>query len=104
MWNSLKSVFSSCSTGFSAPLPAENISRPSVSKSIPAIRARRSAMRRSRGVHVGDLNMTVSDKIAAAISPAIFSEGCRPRSWNIVATIVVVEPTGSLRMNTGAPV
>lgn len=55
------------------------------------------AIRRSWEVHVGDLNMTVSDTMADAISPAIFSEGISPRSWNILATMVVVEPTGSLR-------
>ena len=44
-----------------------------------------------------DLNITVSDTMADAISPAIFSEGMRPRSWNMLATMVVVEPTGSFR-------
>ena len=39
----------------------------------------------------------VSDTMADAISPAIFSEGMRPRSWNMLATMVVVEPTGSFR-------
>ena len=61
------------------------------------MRAMRSAMRISRLVQVGDLNMTVSDKIAAAIMPAILAEGIRPRSWNIPAMMVLVEPTGSLR-------
>ena len=54
-------------------------------------------MRRSRSVQVGDLNMTVSETMAAAISPASFGEGIRPRSWYMPATIVQVLPTGSLR-------
>ena len=40
----------------------------------------RSAMLRSRWVQVGDLNMTVSETIAAAIMPASFSDGMRPFS------------------------
>ena len=70
---------------------------PSSSRDTLAIRAIRSAVRMSRWVQVGDLNITVSDKIAAAIIPARFSEGIRPRSWNILAMMVLVEPTGSLR-------
>ena len=62
-----------------------------------AIRAIRSAVRISREVQVGDLNMTVSEIMAAAIMPAIFSEGISPRSWNMLAMMVLVEPTGSLR-------
>ena len=61
------------------------------------MRAMRSAVRMSLSVQVGDLNMTVSEMIAAAIMPAIFSLGMRPRSWNMDATMVLVEPTGSLR-------
>lgn len=41
--------------------------------------------------------MTVSETMAAAIRPAMCSEGIRPRSWNMLATMVVVEPTGSFR-------
>ena len=99
-WNSLKSVVSSVAAGFSAEL-AEKTSLPSCSRFSPAMRASRSAMRRSRDVVVGDLNITVSLTMAAAISPASFSPGIRPCSWNMVATMVVVEPTGSLRMKTG---
>ena len=58
-------------------------------------------MRRSFGVVVGDLNMTVSLMMAAAMSPARASPGKSPCSWNMVAMMVLVEPTGSLRMNTG---
>ena len=79
------------------PTEAEKISFPSSSRETLAIRAIRSAVRMSRWVQVGDLNMTVSDRIAAAIMPAIFSEGMRPRSWNMLAMMVLVEPTGSLR-------
>ena len=61
------------------------------------MRARRSAILRSRWVQVGDLNMTVSETMAAAISPASFSEGIRPFSWYMPAMMVVVLPTGSLR-------
>ena len=70
---------------------------PSSSRETLAIRAIRAAIRRSWEVQVGDLNITVSDTMADAISPAIFSEGMRPRSWNMLATMVVVEPTGSFR-------
>ena len=45
-----------------------------------AIRAMRSAVRISRGVQVGDLNMTVSERMAAAIMPASLAEGISPRS------------------------
>ena len=38
-----------------------------------------------------------SQPMAAAISPASFSGGMSPRSWNMPATMVVVLPTGSLR-------
>ena len=57
------------------PAEAEKISRPNSSRDTLAIRAIRSAVRRSRSVQVGDLNMTVSERMAAAIMPAIFSEG-----------------------------
>ena len=70
---------------------------PSSSRDTSAILARRSAILRSRSVQVGDLNMTVSDKMAAAIMPAMPLEGMSPRSWYIPARIVLVEPTGSLR-------
>ena len=67
----------------SADLPsieAEKISLPSSSREILAILAIRSAVRTSRSVQVGDLNITVSDKIAAAIIPAILAEGSKPLS------------------------
>ena len=74
---------------------------PSSSRETLAIRAIRSAMRTSREVQVGDLNITVSEIMAAAIMPAIFSLGISPRSWNILAMMVLVEPTGSLRTVMG---
>ena len=61
------------------------------------MRAIRSAVRISRSVQVGDLNMTVSERMAAAIMPAMAAEGIKPRSWNMLAMMVLVEPTGSLR-------
>ncbi len=61
------------------------------------MRAMRLATSMSRWVQVGDLNMTVSERMAAAMSPAIFSVGIRPFSWYMVATMVVVLPTISLR-------
>ena len=51
----------------------------------------------SRWVQVGDLNMTVSDTMAAAMRPAILAEGISPFSWYISATMVVELPTGSFR-------
>ena len=44
------------------------------------MRERRFAMVMSFLVQVGDLNMTVSDKIAEAIRPAILGEGITPYS------------------------
>ena len=41
--------------------------------------------------------MTVSDTMAAAMSPAILDVGIRPFSWYISATMVFVLPTASLR-------
>ena len=70
---------------------------PNSSKETLAIRAIRWAMSTSRFVQVGDLNMTVSDTMAAAMRPAILAVGMRPFSWYISATMVVVLPTGSLR-------
>ena len=85
-------------------METEKISFPSASRSSPAIRARRSAIRRSRGVVVGDLNITVSLTMAAAMSPASRSPGRSPASWYMVAMMVLEEPTGSLRTKTGYPV
>ncbi len=45
------------------------------------MRAMRLATSISRWVQVGDLNMTVSETMAAAISPAILAVGIRPLSW-----------------------
>ena len=45
-----------------------------------AIRAMRLATSMSRWVQVGDLNMTVSETMAAAINPAILAVGIRPLS------------------------
>ena len=61
------------------------------------MRAMRLAMSMSRWVQVGDLNMTVSDRMAAAIRPAILAVGIRPFSWYMSATMVAEQPTGSLR-------
>ena len=44
------------------------------------MRAMRLATSMSRWVQVGDLNMTVSDTMAAAMSPAILAVGIRPLS------------------------
>ena len=65
------------------------------------MRASRSAMAMSRLVQVGDLNMTVSDKMAAAISPAILGEGSTPCSWYMAVMMVLVLPTGSFRTRMG---
>ena len=62
------------------PTEAEKIYLPNSSRETLAIRAIRSAVLRSLSVQVGDLNITVSEMMAAAIIPAIFSEGMRPRS------------------------
>ena len=96
IWKSLKSPKRSDSVGLLS-IDAEKIACPSSSSEMFAMRAMRSAMRWSRCVAVGDLNMTVSATIAAAISPARRSDGSRPRSWYMDAMIVAVEPTGSLR-------
>ena len=74
---------------------------PNSSREMLAILAMRSAVRMSRRVQVGDLNITVSEIMAAAIMPAIFSLGIRPLSWNMEAMMVLVEPTGSLRTYMG---
>ena len=58
----------------------ENSSLPRASSETFAMRAIRSASAVSRFVQVGDLNMTVSDSMAAAISPAIAGEGITPCS------------------------
>ena len=76
---------------------ARKMSRPSSSKDRSARLASRWAMVRSRLVQVGDLNITVSDTMAAAISPAIFAVGIRPFSWYISAMMVLVLPTASFR-------
>ena len=75
----------------------EKISGPSVSSESPAIFAMRSAIARSTGVLVGDLNTMVSVTIAAASRPASFLLGITPRSKNMLVMIVQVLPTGSLR-------
>ena len=80
MWKSLKSVNSSSSGVLSSDHEAEKICWPSSSSETLAMRAMRSAILRSRWVQVGDLNMTVSETMAAAIMPASFSEGMRPFS------------------------
>ena len=80
MWKSLKSVNSSASAGLSSEMDAEKMVLPSSSSEMLAMRAMRSAMRRSTAVDVGDLNMTVSATMAAAIRPASFAGGMRPRS------------------------
>ena len=80
MWKSLKSAKSSAFAVLSSDQEAEKIFCPSSSSDTLAMRAIRSAILRSRTVQVGDLNMTVSETIAAAIMPASFSEGISPRS------------------------
>ena len=85
------------STDLSSPLVAEKMALPSSSRETLAMRAMRLAMSISRWVQVGDLNMTVSETMAAAMRPAILAVGIRPFSWYIPPTRVVVLPTGSLR-------
>ena len=80
MWNSLKSVKHSSSADLSPALEAAKSRLPSSLSGTLAMRAMRSAMAMSRFVHVGDLNMTVSDKMALAISPAMFGDGMTPCS------------------------
>ena len=80
MWNSLKSAKRSWLTGWSSGAEAEKISRPSSSRPRSAILAMRSAIFRSRAVQVGDLNITVSEMMAAAMRPASLGEGIMPRS------------------------
>ena len=79
MWTSLKSERMSSDTGFESDVP-ENSSLPSASSETFAMRAMRSASAISHFVQVGDLNMTVSDSISAAMSPAIAGEGITPCS------------------------
>ena len=79
IWNSLKSEAIISCTGLSG-LTEANSSLPRSSSLILAMRARRSAMEISRLVQVGDLNITVSDRMAAAISPAMGPEGMTPCS------------------------
>ena len=55
------------STVLSSPQPAEKMAFPSSSKETLAMRAIRLAKSMSRWVQVGDLNITVSDTMAAAI-------------------------------------
>ena len=64
----------------SSPQAAEKTVRPSSSSGTLAMRDIRLAMSISRWVQVGDLNMTVSDTMAAAMSPAIFAVGISPFS------------------------
>ena len=78
MWNSLKSLLTSSSTDL--PPAVENSWRPSSFMLTPPMRAMRSAMAISRLVQVGDLNITVSARMAAASSPAILAEGMTPCS------------------------
>ena len=59
---------------------AEKITCPSAWREMLAIRAMRLATSMSRWVQVGDLNMTVSETMAAAINPAILAVGIRPLS------------------------
>ena len=58
-------------------------------------------MAMSRLVQVGDLNMTVSDRMAEAIKPAMWGEGVTPCSWYMEVMMVLVLPTGSLRTEMG---
>ena len=73
------------------------MSFPSSVRDRPASRAMRSAMTRSRSVQVGDWKRMVSERIPAAMSPASFWPGMMPRSWNMVAMMVVLAPTASVR-------
>ena len=92
----MKSVNSSSWMGLSSGAEAEKISRPSSSRICRDVGQPLEDLL-VRGVLVGDLNMTVSETMAAAMSPASLAEGMSPRSVYIPATMVVVLPTGSLR-------
>ena len=82
----------------SSLVEAEKIIWPRASSDSWAMEAMRSAISRSRGVQVGDLNISVSEMMAQVISPAMRVPGIRPRSMNMPAMMVAVLPTGSLRM------
>jgi len=85
-------------------LLALSSSIPNFMGSTPAILASFSTAALSRGVHVGDLNSTVSLRMAAIISPAIsLLIGTLFCSYRF-AIIPPVAPTGSLRKNIGLPV
>ncbi len=79
---------------FSAELE-ENTMSPSSSSVTPAMPARRSAASMSTCVQVGDLNITVSEIMAAAISPAMDFSGTTPLSLYMREMIVAVLPRGS---------
>ncbi len=67
----------------------------------PAIFSKRGKISRSRGVVVGDVRFSVSETSPASSRPAIGfgnSTFCRKKQS---ATIVLVEPTGSLRNKIG---
>ena len=55
-------------------------------------------------MQVGLRNISVSDKIAESISPAVDRSGSTPFSWYIWYTIVQVQPTGTFRKYTGPSV
>ena len=82
----------------SSLVEAEKIIWPRSSRDSWAMEAMRSAICRSRGVQVGDLNISVSEMMAQVIRPAMRAVGIRPRSMNMPAMMVAVLPTGSLRM------
>ncbi len=90
------------STGLSADAPEENITSPRSLRDISADFARCSAISMSYCVQVGDLNITVSETMAAARSPAIFFSGTTPLSLYMVAIIVAVLPRGSFLKKIGA--
>ena len=60
----------------------------------PAIFASSSAAMRSSGVHVGERNISVSDRIAEHSRPAIFGSISTLCSWYICVMMVAVQPSG----------
>ena len=49
---------------------------------------------RSSGVHVGERNISVSDRIAEHSRPAIFGSISTLCSWYICVMMVAVQPSG----------
>ena len=102
---SLKSASRSCSAERSEMSAARRrICAPSSSGSTAARSARAAATRRSSGVVVGPRNSRVSARMPASKTPAIGAGIGTAASAKSLATMVLVAPTGSRRMNGGVRV